>query len=98
SDTLSSVAGCDSISTLDLRVSAVEAAILSVTNANCSVATGTITVTSPSPAQGLSYSIDGINYTNTIGVFNNVLPGNYNVTVKNAAGCISTATIATITS
>src|SRR6185436_14342761 len=57
--------------------------------------TGTITVTAPLGA-GLSYSIDGSDYTNTTGVFNGVAPGTYNVTVQNAAGCISSATTATI--
>src|SRR6185369_12427056 len=61
----------------------------------CATPTGTITVTAPLGA-GLSYSIDGIDYTNTTGVFNGVAPGTYNVTVKNAAGCISTAATATI--
>ena len=59
---------------------------------NCSVATGTITVTQPAPATGISYSIDGANYTNITGVFSGLLPGNYNVTVKNAGGCISPIT------
>src|SRR6185436_10905995 len=62
---------------------------------SCATPTGTITVTAPLGA-GLSYSIDGVDYTNTIGVFNGVAPGTYNVTVKNAAGCISTAATATI--
>ena len=61
----------------------------------CADPTGTITVTAPLGA-GLSYSIDGVDYTNTTGVFTGVAPGNYNVTVQNAAGCISTATVATI--
>ncbi len=55
----------------------------------CTVTTGTITITQPAPAAGISYSIDGTDYTNTTGVFNNVTPGNYNVTVKNTVGCIS---------
>src|SRR4029079_16459869 len=62
----------------------------------CANPTGTITVTAPAPAAGISYSIDGVDYTNTTGVFNNVAPGNYNVTVQNAAGCISAATPVTI--
>ena len=61
----------------------------------CANPTGTITVTAPLGA-GLSYSIDGIDYTNTTGAFTGVTPGTYNVTVQNAAGCISTATVATI--
>jgi hypothetical protein len=64
--------------------------------ATCSDVTGTITVTAPAPAAGISYSIDGVDYTNTTGIFNGVAPGTYNVTVKNAAGCISHATTATI--
>jgi gliding motility-associated-like protein len=63
---------------------------------NCAVATGTITVTQPAPATGISYSIDGANYTNITGVFSGLLPGNYNVTVKNAGGCISPITTLTV--
>ena len=33
---------------------------------------------------------------NTTGIFTGVAPGTYNVTVQNAAGCISTATPVTI--
>jgi hypothetical protein len=62
----------------------------------CAQSTGTITVTAPVPGAGISYSIDGTTYTNTTGVFNNVSPGNYNVTVKNAAGCISSPKAVTI--
>jgi gliding motility-associated-like protein len=48
---------------------------------------------------GLSYSIDGIDYSNTTGIFTNVLPGNYLVTVKNnSSGCISTAASAVVSS
>jgi len=61
----------------------------------CSVATGAITITSPKSA-GITYSIDGLKYTNTSGVFNLLAPGNYNVTAKNSNGCISVATLVTI--
>ena len=44
--------------------------------------TGTITVTNPTPGPGVSYSIDGNNYTNTTGIFALLSPGNYNVAVK----------------
>ena len=57
----------------------------------CAVPTGTITVTAPTGA-GLTYSIDGTTYTNTTGIFTLVAPGTYNVTVKDAGGCISAAT------
>ena len=62
----------------------------------CTVNTGTITITSPSPAAGITYSIDGSTYTNTTGVFNNVAIGSYNVTVKNSSNCVSPATPVTI--
>ena len=62
----------------------------------CEVATGTITVTSPVPAAGITYSIDGVTYTNTSGVFSGVVAGTYQVTVKNAAGCVSAPTPVTV--
>ena len=57
--------------------------------------TGTITVTAPAPAAGITYSIDGTDYTNTTGVFTGVDPGTYNVTYDNGA-CISAAAPVTI--
>jgi len=65
-----------------------------ITQPTCSVPTGTITVTSS--ISGLSFSIDGINYTNTTGLFAGVSPGTYNLTAKNISNCISTATIITL--
>jgi gliding motility-associated-like protein len=59
---------------------------------SCSQATGSITVT---PVQGMQYSINGTQYQQS-NVFNNVAPGTYNVTVKNAAGCVSAATSVTV--
>jgi hypothetical protein len=53
--------------------------------ATCATPTGTITVTAPLGA-GLSYSIDGVDYTNTTGIFNGVAPGTYNVTVQMQQG------------
>jgi hypothetical protein len=44
----------------------------------------------------ITYSIDGINYTNTTGIFTGLAPNAYSVTVKNAAGCVSAATSYTI--
>nr|WP_199000754.1 T9SS sorting signal type C domain-containing protein [Flavobacterium sp. ASV13] len=69
---------------------------ISTTQPTCTVNTGTITVTAPSPAAGITYSIDGSTYTNTTGVFNNVAIGSYNVTVKNSTNCVSPATSVTI--
>ena len=73
------------------------APVASVTHQpTCLIATGTITVTSPAPAAGITFSIDGVTYTNTTGVFSALVPGPYNVTVKNAAGCVSAATALTV--
>jgi gliding motility-associated-like protein len=68
------------------------------TDATCTVATGSITVTAPAPAAGIGYSINGTDFSNTTGVFTNLNPGTYNVTVKNAGGCISEKTSVTIKS
>jgi hypothetical protein len=48
--------------------------------------TGAITITDPSPATGISYSIDGVNYNNTTGVFDNLPLGGYGVTAKVTTG------------
>ena len=61
----------------------------------CAVPTGTIVITAPTGA-GLDYSIDGITYTTATGTFTGVAPGTYNVTVRNAAGCVSAATSLTV--
>ncbi len=62
---------------------------------NCATSTGTITVTAPTGA-GITYSIDGVTYTNTTGTFTNVNPATYNVTAKNSNGCISGSTNVTV--
>jgi hypothetical protein len=62
----------------------------------CNLTTGTITITSPASGSGNTFSIDGVNYVNTDGIFSDLLPGVYNVTVMNAAGCISSATQLTV--
>ena len=63
--------------------------------ATCTDLTGTITVTAPAPAAGITYSIDGIDYTNTTGVFTGIAPGTYNVTYNDGT-CISAALQVTI--
>jgi gliding motility-associated-like protein len=91
-------AGCEA--TLNISVGDPQSIPLiptvSATDATCTVATGSIQVTAPSPATGISYSINGTDYTNTNGVFNGLAPGTYNVTVKNASGCISETTTVAI--
>ncbi|MBN8836385.1 MAG: choice-of-anchor A family protein, partial [Sphingobacteriia bacterium] len=69
--------------------SAPAAPAVSITQPTCSVATGTITVTSPTGA-GYTYSIDGTTYQSSV-TFTNVATGNYTVYVKNAGGCSNTA-------
>jgi beta-glucanase (GH16 family) len=78
------------------KSSAVSTPTLSIVQPSCSSSTGTITVTSS--IIGLTFSIDGVNYNNTTGVFAGLSPGNYSVTAKNTSGNISSAATATIQS
>jgi len=64
---------------------------VSKTQPTCSKPTGTITVESPAAGAGISYSIDGSDYSNTSGVFENLAPNTYSVTAKDGQ-CISLAT------
>ena len=48
-------------------------AITEIVQPTCLVPTGTITVTAPLGQSG--YSIDGMDYTNTSGIFTSVVPG-----------------------
>ena len=64
------------------------------TNATCASATGSITITSPTPADGISFTVTGTNpfvapQTNVTGVFSGLVVGTYNVTAMNASGCVS---------
>jgi hypothetical protein len=81
--TVKNAAGCISTATVATINGAPTAPAAPTVNtadpATCSDVTGTITVTAPAPAAGFSYSIDGIDYTNTTGIFNGVAPGTYNV-------------------
>ncbi|WP_116788745.1 fibronectin type III domain-containing protein [Flavobacterium psychrotrophum] len=63
--------------------------VVSVTQPTCAAPLGTVTVTAPT---GFTYSIDGTNFQDSA-VLSNVLPGTYQVTVKSAGGCTSTATV-----
>jgi len=65
-----------------------EETIVTLTQPTYSVATGTIEVTAPL-GPGMTYSIDGADFTNTTGIFEQVPPGDYTVTSKNSDGCIS---------
>src|SRR4029077_11499514 len=93
-ETVKDTGGCISAATQAILTAAATPATptASVTvQPTCALPTGTIVVTAPTGA-GLTYSIDGIDYTNTTGTFTLVGPGNYNVTVKDAGSCISAAT------
>ncbi|WP_159439829.1 T9SS type B sorting domain-containing protein [Pontibacter lucknowensis] len=62
--------------------------ILASTSSTCGSANGTISVTGVTgEAGGYTYSIDGSNFQEGT-TFENVLAGNYTVTVKDANGCI----------
>jgi hypothetical protein len=61
----------------------------------CSKPIGTITVVSPAPGAGISYSIDGTDYSNTTGVFEGLAANTYSVTAKDGE-CISLATSVTL--
>ncbi|MEX2428450.1 MAG: T9SS type A sorting domain-containing protein, partial [Bacteroidales bacterium] len=67
---------------------------VTVTHPSCSEPTGTITVTST--LAGLSFSIDGTDYTNTSGMFTSLAAGEYEVTAKSADGCVSAGTSVTL--
>jgi hypothetical protein len=70
----------------------IAAPILTVIQPTNAVVTGTISVTSPIET-GMTYSFDGITYTNTSGVFTTLSPGVYTISAKNSSGCISLVTV-----
>lgn len=70
------------------------APLIAVTQPTCTVSTGIITVTGP--LTGVTYSFNnGINFQNS-NVSASLSANTYQVIVKNAAGCLSSATPATI--
>ncbi|RYE23081.1 MAG: T9SS type B sorting domain-containing protein [Sphingobacteriales bacterium] len=84
--------GCTYATTFTIaQASALSAPTATVVQPTATQTTGSITVTSPAPAPGISYSIDGTNYSNTSGNFTGLAPGNYSVTAKYPTGCISPA-------
>ena len=70
------------------------ASTVSITQPSCEIATGSINITSV--ITGLTFSIDDTTYSNTSGFFNNLNPGNYNLSSKNSNGCTSTVNVITI--
>jgi hypothetical protein len=96
--------GCTSLATSDtINVQPITptAPISSLTQPTCAVATGTLTITSPVPATGTTYTVTGTNpvvagVTNATGIFAGLATGIYDVTTTNAVGCTSLATSDTI--
>jgi gliding motility-associated-like protein len=85
--------GCPTATSIDINVSPQPTApIATPTQPSCTTPTGSITVT---PITGSTYSIDGTNF-QTSNIFSGLTPGNYNVKVKNAGGCVSAPTSVTI--
>ncbi|MFZ4398920.1 MAG: hypothetical protein ACOYO1_02710 [Bacteroidales bacterium] len=96
--------GCQTIVSVDVTVNPRPAApIASLTQPSCAVATGTINVTNPAPAAGITYTVTGTTpvvaaVTNSTGIFAGLTPGVYDVTTSNVYACTSAATIVTINS
>jgi hypothetical protein len=68
---------------------------LNVTQPTCAVATGTITITSPTA--GLTFSVNGGAYAAyPAGGYTGLAAGPYTITAQNAAGCISADANATV--
>ncbi|MDP1844084.1 MAG: ice-binding family protein, partial [Sediminibacterium sp.] len=68
---------------------------ITITQPTCTVATGSISITAPVEL-GMTYSMDGLDFSNTTGIFSAVPQGTYNVTAKDVDGFISAITIVTI--
>jgi len=68
---------------------------VSLIQPTCSVGTGTITITAPTGV-GMTYSINGSDYSNTTGEFTGLTPGSYNVTAMDSDGYVSLRTTVTI--
>jgi hypothetical protein len=91
----SGAASCPIAQTNTLTVSRINTPTLNVTPPTCTVTTGSVSVTST--LTNLTFSEDGVNYTNTTGVFSNIAAGaTYSITAKNTAGCFSSAASGTM--
>lgn len=88
--------GCTNKASVTVSVASIPTApTVSILQPTCN-SSGSINVISPA-GLGFSYSIDGSNY-QTLNVFTDLAPGDYNVTVKNNNDCISPPTIVKIVS
>ncbi len=87
--------GCTTSTSINIVVNSLPSTpTANLVQPTCTVNTGTVTV--PSVLTGLTFSLNGVDYSNTTGVFNNVSIGTYNLTCRNSNGCISTNRIVTI--
>ncbi|MDJ1504202.1 hypothetical protein, partial [Xanthocytophaga agilis] len=65
------------------------AATVTSTNPTCADASaGTLTVSATGGISPYSYSLDGVTFSNTTGVFTSLTAGNYIVYTKDASGCV----------
>ena len=62
------------------------------TNGTCLIPAGSITANGSGGTGTLQYSIDGFTF-QTANIFNNLLPGDYTVTVQDDAGCANSAQV-----
>ncbi|MDV6169793.1 lamin tail domain-containing protein, partial [Flavobacterium sp. DG1-102-2] len=88
--TVQNSAGCTSVTpliTINSAPSAPAIADVTITQPACSIATGAITVKSPT-GTGITYSIDSTTFQAGTS-FANLAAGTYTITVMNAAGCTS---------
>jgi gliding motility-associated-like protein len=89
--------GCTAVSaqvTINAGGVAPAVAVATTTPPTCTVATGSIEVTSPLGTD-LTYSIDGTNF-QVSPIFTNVAPGAYQITVLTTGGCTSTSAQVTV--
>ncbi|MFD2907881.1 beta strand repeat-containing protein, partial [Flavobacterium ardleyense] len=61
---------------------------------DCTLPTGTLNVINPANGAGISYTLIGVNpvgapISNSTGIFSGLVPGSYDVTTTNGAGCTS---------
>jgi hypothetical protein len=83
--------GCESARVaVAVTLSTADVPVASVTQPTCTVATGTITVTSL--GTGYTYSINGTDFQTGL-EFTNIASGTYTLTAKNSIGCTATASV-----
>ena len=76
--------------TITQSAAALGASISSQTNVACfGSSTGSVTIAGSGGTAPYTYAIDGVTFGNS-GTFNNLAPGSYTVTVKDANGCTTT--------